>query len=228
MLELRWQNNPSGVINNHEHARAKITLGAILGFSILLKDTLTCSTQQPGIKPMTGEDFAMETDERHLERAEPGHAAHPPTYQNLQPTRWSGTSLTTWPAVPGPVINVCSSFCNIWLQPLQLWACSPPVTRPGRLHGWVDVVGVGVIDRRWRGVIHIGWVPTCWVWISCSKPVHTHTHTEKPFNLFCGLPKQQRSLFFMPCCMMMCVVGKPEPGDNQQGPLTNRPNSNDE
>ena len=53
-------------------------------------------------------------------------------------------------------------------------------------HRWVYAVGVRVIDRCWGGaVIHIGWIPACWVWIGCSKPVqhtrtrtHTHTHTH--------------------------------------------------
>lgn len=44
------------------------------------------------------------------------------------------------------------------------------------LHRWVYAIGVRMIDRCWGGsMIHIGWVPTCWVWIGCSKPVLTHT-----------------------------------------------------
>lgn len=48
-------------------------------------------------------------------------------------------------------------------------------------HWWVYAIGVRVTDRCWGGaVIHIGWVPTCWVWIGCSKPAHTDEYTHKP------------------------------------------------
>lgn len=50
-------------------------------------------------------------------------------------------------------------------------------------HRWVYAVVVRMIDRCWGGaVIHIGWVPTCWVWIGRSKPVRTHTHTQTHIN----------------------------------------------
>lgn len=40
-------------------------------------------------------------------------------------------------------------------------------------HRWVYAVRMRVIDRCWRGtLIHIGRIPTCWVWIGCCKLRH--------------------------------------------------------
>ncbi len=63
-------------------------------------------------------------------------------------------------------------------------------------HSWVYAVGVRVIDRCWRGaVIHIGWVPTCWVWIGCSKPVHRHTQTHTHTHTHTHIWTQDKSLW---------------------------------
>lgn len=51
-------------------------------------------------------------------------------------------------------------------------------------HRWIYAVGVRVTDRCWRGtLIHISWVPACWVGIGCCKPANTHTHTNYPILL---------------------------------------------
>lgn len=156
-----WQNNPSGVINNREHSCAKDTLGAILGFSIVLRDTLTCSRQQSWIKPVTSE--LLEDHYGNEQKA----------LRERRPLPSSSSS------------HILKLITVIWNITKMFWARAAPMTRWSCLHGWVDVVCVGVIDRRWRGVIHVGWVPTCWVWISCSKPVHryTHTHAQKRLSI---------------------------------------------
>lgn len=93
-------------------------------------------------------------------------------------------------------------------------------------HRWVYAVGVRVTDGCWRGaVIHIGWIPTCWIWIGCSKPAHTHKAKIKAdesmfSSCLSNYPQRvfQASLHHYGhslCC------GRTDRGDRQGAELTN-------
>lgn len=106
-------------------------------------------------------------------------------------------------------------------------------------HRWVYAVGVRVIDRCWGGaVIHIGWIPACWVWIGCSEPVHTHTQmhtqTQDKSRWVCvqQLPKQLPSACFPGLAAWLRPLSVARVSwlwrRGSGGLLTNKPNSNDE
>lgn len=154
-------NNRSAVINNRARSCTKDALGAILGFGILLKDTLTCSAT---------------------------------IWNRTNDLRGSGATKIS------PKINNGSNYLNnmgcaqqryssISLPSLELPSSElllPRWPHCRHLHRWVYAVGVGVIDRCRGGMIHIGRVPTCWVWISCSKPAKRGKHGEGCQSAFCG------------------------------------------
>lgn len=109
----------------------------------------------------------------------------------------------------------------------SLWLHLPQRPHSSHLHRWVYAVGVGVIDGCWGRVIHIGWVPTCRVRISCSKPVKRGGQ-RKPVNLSpAGVSATALAVFFMPSTMYHYVhCGRPRRW--RQGPLTNKPNAKHE
>lgn len=79
-------------------------------------------------------------------------------------------------------------------------------------------------------MIHIGWVPTCWVWICCSKPVETHKHTHtQGCESVQQLPKQHLQCFsFRPCSIIFWIVYEAAVGEVGEGvTLTIHSNSDD-